>query len=160
LTIGSAARNVRTGERAGIVAQETASQFAGTNYTPDDPVYAAKLRWKADTKPYLDLPSNAVEAKEKKVSTRTNYREKNPLVEAKLFITGEVASFQTTSAKEEAVRLMKELGLKVSDISSLDAKKYDSAAHIALRKYFLEAMGEKADKPTKGAAPAPNPWSQ
>ena len=37
LTIGSTAQQLRRGAKKGEAAQEAASQFLGTNYTPADP---------------------------------------------------------------------------------------------------------------------------
>lgn len=149
LTVGSAAQQLRKGESIGTVVQEAGSQFAGTNYQPDDPAYAATLLWKKDVKGYFDIPANAKEAKDKGKYTRTKYRQKNPQVEAKLFIAGDVKSLSTGTAKRELVQLMKDNNIKVTDIKHLAPKDYESDEHAALRDYLERSLGVPNDKRAK-----------
>ena len=164
LTAGGAAAQVRRGEGLGAAAQETASQFMGTNYQPDDPAYAASLLWKDAIKAYTDIPSAASEAKVtgKKV-TRTDYRKKHPDVEAKLFIAGNVESLSTDTARRSAVQLMKDNNIAVTDIKHLAPKDTESADHAALRAYFEVEMGVPQEKRAKRgkytpANPSTRPW--
>ena len=142
LTLGSAAREVRQGSDLGAVGQQAGSQFAGTTYLPDDPVYASKLHWKDDFKEYDALPSNAREAKAKQQLSREQYRTRNYRIDAKLFIAGRVDSLSSGGAKVEAIRLMKENDIKMAQIKSLQPKDYDSDAHRALRRWFAFQLGE------------------
>lgn len=162
LTVGSGAQQLRKGESLGTVAEQTVSQFAGTNLQPDDPAYAATLLWKKDVAPYFDIPSNAKEAKDKVKTTRTDYRRKYPQAEAKLFIAGDVTSLSTDAAKREVVRLMKEHNISVTDIDHLAPKEYESDAHAALRRYLeseTRLPKDRRTKPGKGDESV-NPWDR
>jgi len=142
LTVGGAAEQVRQGATAGEVVQEVASQFMGTNYLPDDPAYAASVRWQDEFKEYQGLPTNAREAAAKRVPTRDAYRKRNPQIEAKLFIAGEISSLSTGAAKAHALTLMRQNNIKSADVKSLAVRDFDSAPHIALRRYFAQQLGE------------------
>ena len=109
--------------------------------------------WTEEFKPYFALPTSPVEAREKRVRTRLQYRQENPEIEAKLFLAGQVSSFETGAAKLAAVRLMRQLGIGVKDVESLQPQKYEGAERIALRRYFEAQLGQGSPGPR---APAPS----
>ena len=104
--------------------------------------------WEKDTVGYFALPSNATEAKAKKVPSRAEYRIKNPEVYAKLFIQGQVTSLSTVAARTAAVRLMKENKLSVSDIRGMEQEEFESAEKKELRRYLQRQLGEPVTTPT------------
>jgi hypothetical protein len=124
LTIGTIAQNKRTGEDWGTLGQETASQFMGTNYQADDPIYTASLRWDKDLSDYNSIPSNTIELKtaQKKDSTiksRTDYRDLHPDVDAKLFIAGDVSSLSSARGVTSAIQLIEENNIDYKEISGV-----------------------------------------
>ena len=118
LTAGTAMEGVRRGETEQIPSQ-VASQFAGVNMVPEDQVYKMKVRWQADVKAYNELPTSTIEAKAKRLLTRAQYRARNPQVEAKLFITGQVSSVSSYPAANEVIRLVGENDIKPDAISGV-----------------------------------------
>jgi len=152
LTVGSGYRTLREGEGVGRAGEEALSQFAGTNYIPFDSIWDAKVRWTSDFKEYDALPSNDQEADEKGVQTRDAYRIANPEIEAKLLITGGISSLVGAPDSFDAtVRLMRENGIGVADLPSLQPTKYESAARKYLREEIALQLAGPAAPPTAPA---------
>ena len=171
LTAGTVAEQIRRGEPQSIVPQMV-SQFGGVNLVPEDRVYMMKQRWADDLKAYSEIPSNPREAKagyeiegRRKTQTRQAFRKANPEVEAQLFITGQVDSLEKNQwgnypARPIAVRLMRENGIGVKDIESLQEKPFESPDHKQLRQYFEGALGtpsQPTPKPQRLEGPTPTP---
>ena len=119
--------------------------------------------WQKDLQPYNAIPTNNEErlAKYRAATTpeeraryrlsRTDYRQRNPEVDAKLFIIGETTAFQSLGARRAAVRLMKENGIGVKDLKSLAQQEYETRPHRQLRSYFEMAMGTPSKPVSVGA---------
>jgi len=90
-------------------------------------------QWVDDFKEYYSLPSNASEAKAKGGMTRLQYRARNPEVDAKLFLSGQVASLQSGRAYMEMVRLMEENNISIEDINGLKEEPFESTEREATR---------------------------
>lgn len=58
----------------------------------------SKPEWAKDFKIYNDIPADPMEVKAKKILSREQYRERNPEIDAKLFIAGRVSSIKTEKA--------------------------------------------------------------
>jgi len=137
LTAGSTYRTLREGAGLGSASEEAMSQFAGTNYIPFDAVYDAKMRWDDDLEIYREIPSEEVKV-ERGGQTRLEYRDRNPEVDAKLFITGEVTVMRTRRATALAAKLIKENNVNPSDIRGIEARK----EYLAM----LEELGKRTKR--------------
>jgi hypothetical protein len=177
LTIGTIAQNKRTGEDWGTLGQETASQFMGTNYQADDPIYTASLRWDKDLSDYNSIPTNTIELKaaQKKDSTiksRENYRKDNPEVDAKLFITGDggITSLKSAKGVDKVVELVKKNNIDWKEIPGIKQRQDNLAeakkSGITLEPTIvdtlitrLETKGAKTPpmQPTQTPTPTPTP---
>jgi len=153
LTPGTAGRYLLAGKGVGAAGQEAVSQALGTNYAPLDKIWDAKIRWDKDFEEYRDIPSTSAERvfklaaaktpeeKARYAVSRETYRANHPEVDAKLFILGEVTSFESDLAQRIAVRFMRENNLSVKDIKGLEVKEYESEARTKLRREIQRALG-------------------
>ena len=147
LAAGATAQEVRTGGGLTGATQAAAGQFAGANYIPEDRAYDLRVRWQKEFKAYLDLPGNSTKAKNMGVQTRDAYRKAHPEIEAKLFIAGEVTSLSKNAygreaARDAALALMKQYGLKMDDVKGLRPEDDENSTDLARRKWFAEKLGE------------------
>jgi len=117
--------------------------------------------WDADFEEYLDIPSNINEVKAKAREagmypmTRELYRQRNPEVDAKLFIVGQVSSLASLRARQAALKLMQENNLKITDIKGLEEQEYESKDRTALRLWFQRRLvGQAAPPSGLGQPPA------
>ena len=78
--------------------------------------------WRGDLKEYNDIPTDRLELGDRQLS-RTDYRDDNPDVDAKLFITGQVTSLRTQNAVQEAARLIDEGKIDPKAISGIQDRK-------------------------------------
>jgi len=141
LTVGSAMEDVRRGETKQIPA-DVASQFAGVNLAPVDKVWNLQREWEKakDFDAYNSIPSNDIERQTKYNTaktpeeqakyryTRSQYREKNPQVEAKLFITGQVSTVSTVAARYAVLQLIQANKIDPNTIKGIEANKKENDA--------------------------------
>jgi hypothetical protein len=124
LTAGSTTRVLREGEGALAAFEEGLSQFGGSSYQRFNAIHDARKRWADDLKEYNDIETNV-----KKIApgeqTGLEYRDRNPEVDAKLFITGKTSSFRTRKAMEIAIDLIKENDIPVKKITGVIRRKDD-----------------------------------
>ncbi len=79
--------------------------------------------WRKDLAEFDAIPTNENEREAKGIKvTRTQYRERHPDVDAKLFILGEVTSLQTTSAAIKAAQLIRENQVDVAKIRGVQER--------------------------------------
>jgi len=153
-TPGEAAGDIRTGELGLDTAVRTAGQAFGQNVNPLRSIGDYRREWEPDTAAYQKLPANSREARAKRVLTRSEYRQRNPEVEARLFITGEVESLETMAARQIAVRLMRERRIRMEDVKAFKVEEYEPDTRRALRRWFERALGLPAMADSQNAAPA------
>ena len=99
-------------------------------------------QWRKAVDDYQAIPGNPVEAKAKGRLSREKYRERNPEVDARLFILGYVQSVQTKFAQFRVTALMKQHGLTTEDIPILTAKEFESKGRAGLRQGLQRTLGE------------------
>ena len=88
--------------------------------------YTLRSQWTDDDvfKDYDKIPSSDIERKSKKMPySRSEYRKKNPEVEAKLFITGQVYTISSRSAMNTVLQLIEEHKLDPDTISGIKRNK-------------------------------------
>jgi len=93
-----------------------------------------------DFEEYNKIPSNELELEaailKKTVKySRSEYRERNPEIDAKLFISGQVTTVKTPKAAQEVLRLVQEEKIKPSEISAVKAwqKEDEKRKELGLR---------------------------
>ena len=154
VTPATVIRDVRTGELGPETAGAVTGQFFGQNLAPARTVGDLRREWEKDFAPYEKLPTNPREAKDKKVLTRSEYRKRNPEVDAKLFLANKLESLETIKARTIALDLMRELRISMEDVKAFEVQKYESDERRLLRRYFERQLGQKAMRGSENAAPA------
>ena len=118
-------------------------QFIWTEWAlgePSDTIEQYTKEWKDDITEYNLIPSNPIELEAAiRAGTvkydRSEYRGRNPEVDAKLFISGQVTTVKTRKASDEVLRLVKENKLKPEEISAVRAwqKEEEKRQELGLR---------------------------
>jgi len=160
LTIGSGVRSAIRGEGVGRTTEELISQFAGTNYITFDPIYDAKKRWEESLQKYHDIPSNTANIPEGKV-TRTQYRDAFPLVDAKLFLSGEVSSIRDGNTVPLVITLMRDNDIDPRAVPGIVARRKKVQEFIASGRLFqrtpVDDLISAIDAQQPRSTPAPQP---
>lgn len=136
---------------------EEALGFSGLTVRKANPLSGLRNDWRKDVSDYQKIPTNPREAKAKGRLNRTDFRKRNPEVDAKLFILGYVDSLASPGAQARSLRLMRQHRITTADIESLKASEYESAEHKALRQAIQRGLGEKATQTQKSAPQAATP---
>jgi len=126
------------------------SQLVGVKSYPITATIELKSKWEDDLKTYESIPSNTDEATAKSGTTRLLYRQRNPEVDAKLFIIGSVGTVSTRDAKDAALRLIRENKLNPVDISGVqnNKKKSEKRRQLGLsggEKTWTDVLVEELD---------------
>jgi hypothetical protein len=111
LTIGSIIEGIRTETTAKETAINAVGQFLGGNVSKVNLIAPLRHEWDKEIIAFQKIPTNA-----KGVQSRDTFRERNPIVEAHLFVVGQVTTISTGTALNEIVRIAKENKLTVDDI--------------------------------------------
>jgi hypothetical protein len=127
-----------------------------------------RTAWEDDFKEYLDIPSNAIELKaaqqkDKSVLSRTDYREKNPEIDAKLFLTGQTTTLRTTAGINITRKLIQEHGIDPETIKGVqkwqDEQEQREETGIAdtsitpTEKFIMSLLAEKPKQETPQPIP-------
>ncbi|MDP2158658.1 MAG: hypothetical protein Q8K68_13235, partial [Nitrospirota bacterium] len=123
LTAGTAVEEIRRGTPGQKIPAQVISQFAGVNLAPENRAYELKRKWSSepDWKAFEQIPTSALEVKAARMLSREQYRARNPLIDAKLFIAGNVNSLQSFAGAQEAFKLAKENQVDFQDIKGIQA---------------------------------------
>ena len=106
----------------------SAAQFVGFNAYPVDMPYELSFKWRNDLKVYNNIPTDPIERKAKRIAlTREQYRERNPQVDAKLFITGQVSSLQSAAAVEYARQIIQTNQIDPGEIKGIAVRQKELA---------------------------------
>ena len=100
-------------------------QVAGVKDYPISPVMDLQYKWAPDFKQYNAIPTNPIEVKASHGVTRDKYRERNPDVDAKLFITGQVNTVATVTAANKVLRMITENKINPDDINGVKSNRAD-----------------------------------
>lgn len=112
-------RGVRTAAPTGGTAKEAAVQFLGASIRPGRAA-DMKYDWRDDLDAYEDIPTSELERVKRGVRVdRLEYRKRNPEVDAKLFITGEVTALQSNRAAWIAAQLIRDNRLDPESIRGI-----------------------------------------
>lgn len=82
--------------------------FGGGDPEPENQLQKYLDQWTDDFKVYESIPTDPIELKARKSISREEYRRRNPAIDAKLFITGQVSTVQTLQAANIALQLIQE----------------------------------------------------
>jgi len=97
-----------------------AGEFMGLRTYPEDVTWKLANEWKDELKTYNEIPTSAIERKEKGITiTREKLRGDNSVIDAKLFITSEVSSLKTQAAVSKAVQLIRENEIDPKEIQGI-----------------------------------------
>ncbi len=96
-----------------------AAEIFGLSSNEIDKAYELSLKWRGDFKTYEAIPTDPIEVKAQKSITREKYRERNPEIDAKLFIAGQVTSIKTAAAAGIVRRIIQENGIDPVTITSV-----------------------------------------
>ncbi len=119
LSLGTGMAGLRTESPWGDTGQQMLGQFAGTNYTKNNPIAPLRNKWAVSFEEYNTIPTDALEAGVTYGQDRTAFRRNNPEIDAKLFVTGQVGSVLTQSAASEVMALVHDNKLKPEDIKGI-----------------------------------------
>ena len=108
LTLGTMVEGLRTGKKIADIGIETAAQFLGTNISKINPVSNLRRAWFDDIEKYNAIPTDPLEIKSKKLTSRSDTRRKDPNLDAKLFVTGQTTSVLTTEAASIAKQIIEQ----------------------------------------------------
>jgi hypothetical protein len=122
--------------------------------------------WEGDLQAFKDIPTKPVERGygTEFPYSRTEYRNLNPEVDAKLFIVGDVTSLRTYTAMMVALRLMQENGIKPDDIKAIADRRESRAEYQEAGKYLeptlvdsLTNLLDQGYKPQQQPTPTSTP---
>ena len=88
-----------------------AAEFAGQRAYPVNITWKLRSEWSDDIDAYEEIETTRekrIEKGQPRGLSRIKYRERNPDVDAKMFITGRVKSLETGAAKRKALELLRE----------------------------------------------------
>ncbi|MFA5377188.1 MAG: hypothetical protein WC455_15665 [Dehalococcoidia bacterium] len=97
------------------------AEWLGLTSLEIDRPYQLSLKWKDDFKDYNAIPTDPMEVKAKSLVSREKYRENNPLIDAKLFIAGEVSTVRTDDAAKVVMQLVAENKIDPKTIKGVEA---------------------------------------
>ena len=101
-------------------ATRAGAEFAGGRSYPRNRIIEVRSDWESDTQAYYDIPTDPLERRAKKILlSRAKYREANPEVDAKLFITGQVSSIKGRRAMSLVVQLVEENDINPTGIKAV-----------------------------------------
>jgi len=138
LSIGKWSEGWRTGATLAKTAEESFTQSLGTSLYDRQGPWVMRSEWRNELRQYWDIPTdpNKLGTKDNPVS-RTTYRQRTPMTDAKLFIIGDVTSLmrikgnplQTSSRSVLLVlSLIRENNIDPDDIRGIRERKEDRAA--------------------------------
>jgi len=106
----------------GSVADRTtrgiAEFFGGRSYQRNK-IVEAMGDWRSELNLYKDIPKDAIERKAKGIRSPSQYRDDNPTIDAKLFITGEITSIRSPVAANRVLRMTRERGIDPTNIRAV-----------------------------------------
>uniref|UniRef100_A0A6M3KU68 Large polyvalent protein associated domain-containing protein n=4 Tax=viral metagenome TaxID=1070528 RepID=A0A6M3KU68_9ZZZZ len=136
LSIAAWLEGARTGGELGRTAEEAVTQLMGTSLYERPGPFSLRSEWRDELRGYLTIPTDPLELKGG--PTRTQYREKNKEVDAKLFITGYVSTVATDSAGRIAERLIAENRIDFKRISGIQSEMEDMARYEKAGKLYTK----------------------
>lgn len=96
------------------------AEFGGLRAYPRNFVWELSSKWEDDMSAYNEIPPSSQLARGE--ISRVKYRERNPEIDAKLFITGQVTSLNTFKAVDLVLKMMKDNNLSSEDIKGITAR--------------------------------------
>jgi hypothetical protein len=105
----------------------TSGEIVGLTTNEIDLPYEMSLKWRDDFKEYLAIPTDSDVVKAKKLVSRDKYRETNPIIDAKLFVSGQVSTVKTASAVQQVLKIIKENDIDPDSIKGVQANKEQTA---------------------------------
>jgi len=138
LTIGAWVEGLRTGATLAKTAEEAITQFGGTSLYDRPGPWAMRSDWRDELRQYWGIPTdpNKIGTKEYPIN-RTTYRQRNPEIDAKLFMLGDVTSLMrikgnpvpsASRAVPLVLRLIRENNIDPDDIRGIRERKDERAA--------------------------------
>jgi hypothetical protein len=118
--------------------EPAAASFTGLSTAPVDKPYELSIKWKDEFTAYEAIPSNETDRlgklkaakttaeKAQYAYSRTQYRQKNPQIEAKLFISGDVSTVSTATARAAVVKLIQDNKIDPSTIKGITANQAEN----------------------------------
>lgn len=119
-------------------------------------------RWESEFKDYDDIETDKLKrAKKDQPLSRTQYREANPEIDAKLFISGRVQSLQSSSAVMIARQIIQEEGMNPDDIQGIQERKKKvedfRKANVPLERNEVDTLIGLLTIQAPSAQPTPQP---
>jgi len=120
--------------------------------------------WAEDTKIYFDTPTDSLDRQKAGLDTRTQQRDDNADLDAKLFITKQVSSLRNNASANRALELMAENNISMDDIPAIEKRikekeRYSEAGKtLEWKPIDLLIKNLKANQP--GSQPKPTQTNQ